>query len=120
MRTNLERRDSARFYYEAPVVIEDCGTGRFYDARMYNYSLQGMYIECDCDLDPGNRLNLWLSASPEKDMPEIEGAEIRWCEEITGAVVLYSYGCGIQYKPCAGHDALTRNFRIIQGGIKPG
>lgn len=39
MRTNLEKRDCARFYHEAPVVVEECEAGLYYDARMYNYSL---------------------------------------------------------------------------------
>ena len=117
MRTNLEKRDCARFYHEAPVVIEECNTGRYYDARMYNYSLQGIYIESDLDLARGDRVNLWISGSPENTLPEIDRAEVRWCEEITGAVVLYNYGSGIKYRRPADNDAFSRNFRIINGGI---
>ena len=54
MRTNLEKRDCARFNHEAPVVIEKCGTGIFHEAMMYNYCLQGMYFESDLALVPGN------------------------------------------------------------------
>ncbi len=117
MCTNVERRDCARFYHEAPVAIENCDTGRFYDARMFNYSLQGMYFESDLNLLPGDRVNLWIQGSPEDSMPEIQGAQVRWCEEITGAVVLYNYGCGIKYSRLADQEALSRNFQIIHGGI---
>jgi hypothetical protein len=116
MRTNLEKRDCARFYYEAPVVIEQCNTARYYEARMYNYSLHGIYIESDLGLAPGDQVNLWISGSPENTLPGIEHAEVRWCEEICGAVVLYNYGCGIKYRRPADQDAFSRNFRIIQGG----
>jgi len=117
MRTNLEKRDCARFYHEAPVVIEKCGTGLFYEAMMYNYSLQGMYFESDLALIPGTRVNLWLADLPEDSLPEITSAEVRWNEEIIGAVVLYNYGTGIKYSRPIKHKDLPRQFRIIQGGL---
>ncbi len=116
MRTNLEKRDCARFYHEAPVVIEECGTGLYYEARMYNYSLQGMYFESDLALVPGARVNLWLSDLPENSLPEINSAEVRWSEEIIGAVVLYNFGSGIKYHRSIKHRDFPRQFRIILGG----
>ena len=117
MRTNLEKRDCARFYHEAPVVIEECGTGLYYEARMYNYSLQGMYFESDLALVSGARVNLWLSDLPENSLPEINSAEVRWSEEIIGAVVLYNYGTGIKYSRSVKHSNLPGQFRVIQGGM---
>ena len=117
MRTNLEKRDCARFCHEAPVVIEKCGTGLFYEAMMYNYSLQGMYFESDLVLIPGTRVNLWLSDFPEDSLPEINSAEVRWNEEIIGAVVLFNYGTGIRYSRPIKHKDFPRHFRIIQGGL---
>jgi hypothetical protein len=117
MRTNLEKRDCARFYYEAPVVMEKCGTGIFHAAMMYNYSLQGMYFESDLALAPGTRVNLWLSHLPEDALPEIASAEVRWNEEIIGAVVLYNYGTGIKYSRPIKHKDLPGQFRIIRGGL---
>jgi len=117
MRTNLEKRDCARFHHEAPVVIEKCGTGLYYEARMYNYSLQGMYFESDLVLIPGTRVNLWLSDFPEDSLPEINSAEVRWNEEIIGAVVLFNYGTGIRYNRPIQHKDFPRHFRIIQGGL---
>ena len=117
MRTSLEKRDCARFYYETPVVIEECGTGLYYEARMYNYSLQGMYFESDLALVPGTRVNLWLSGLPENSLPEINSAEVRWSEEILGAVVLYNYGTGISYRRPVMHKGFPKQFRVIQGGV---
>ena len=117
MRTNLEKRDCARFYHEAPVVIEQCGTGLYYEARMFNYSLQGMYFESDLVLIPGTRVNLWLSDFPEDSLPEIGSAEVRWNEEIIGAVVLFNYGTGIRYSRPLKHKDFPRHLRIIQGGL---
>ena len=84
---------------------------------MYNYSLQGMYFESDLALIPGTRVNLWLSDFPEDSLPEITAAEVRWNEEIIGAVVLYNYGTGIKYNHPIKHKDLSRQFRIIQGGL---
>jgi len=117
MRTNLEKRDCARFHHEAPVVIEKCGTGLYYEARTYNYSLHGMYIESDLALLPGTRVNLWLSDLPEDSLPEINSAEVRWNEEIMGAVVLFNYGTGIRYSRPIKHKDFPRHFQIIQGGL---
>jgi hypothetical protein len=117
MCTNLEKRDCARFHHEAPVVIERCGTGLFYEALMYNYSLQGMYFESDLAFVPGSRVNLWLSHLPEDSLPEITSAEVRWNEEIFGAVVLYNYGTGIQYSRPIKQKDLPRQFRLIRGGL---
>ena len=117
MRSNLEKRDCARFSLEAPVVIEKCGTGLYYEARMYNYSLQGMYFESDLALSPGTRVNIWLSGLPEESLPDISSAEVRWNEEIAGAVVLYSYGSGIKYSRPVQHKDFPRQLRIIEGGL---
>ena len=119
MRTDLEKRECARFSHEAPVVIEKCGSGLFFEAMMYNYSLHGMYFESDLALVPGTRLNLWLSDLPEESLPEITAAEVRWSEEISGAVVLYNYATGIKYSRPVNHKDFPQQFRIIQGGLGP-
>jgi hypothetical protein len=98
-------------------MIEKCGTGLFFDAMMYNYSLHGMYFESDLALVAGTRLNLWTSDLPEDSLPVIPAAEVRWSEELFGAVVLYNYGTGIKYSRPIKHKDLPRQFRIIQGGL---
>ena len=118
MRTKSEKRDCARFCYEIPVIIEECGAGVHFDARMYNYSLQGMYFESDLYLLSGTRVNVWLSNSPESSSPDINFAEVRWSEEINGAVVLYNYGAGIRYHQPIAYREFPRQFQVIQGGLQ--
>ncbi len=118
MRTKSEKRDCARFRHEIPVIIEECGTGVHFDARMYNYSLQGMYFESDLSLLSGARVNVWLSNLPGSSSPDINFAEVRWSEEIIGAVVLYTYGAGIQYHQPITYREFPRHFQIIQGGLQ--
>ena len=117
MCTNVEKRVCARFFHEAPVVIEECGKGVYHGARMYNYSRGGIYLETDLALKPGDRVNLWLSDLPENSLPEINFAEVRWRDEITGAVVLYSYGIGIKYYRPIKHLDFPGKFRVVQGGL---
>ena len=118
MRAKSEKRDCARFCHEVPVIIEECGTGVHFDARMYNYSLQGMYFESDLSLLSGTRVNVWLSNSARSSLPDINFAEVRWCEEIVGAVVLYNYGAGIRYHQPITHREFPSHFQVIQGGVK--
>ena len=118
MRTKSEKRDCGRFCYELPVIIEECATGTYFNARMYNYSLHGMYFESDLSLLSGTRVNVWLSNSPGSSSPDINFAEVRWSEEIIGAVVLYNYGAGIRYHQPITYREFPRHFQVIQGGLK--
>ena len=118
MRTKSEKRDIVRFRYELPVIIEECGTGVHFNARMYNYSLHGMYIESDLSLFSGTRVNIWLSDLAGSSLPEIRFAEVRWSEEIIAAVVLYNYGSGIRYHQPITFREFPRSFQVIQGGLK--
>ena len=118
MCTKSEKRNCARFSYEIPVIIEECATGISFNARMYNYSLQGMYFESDLSLLSGARVNVWLSNLDGSSSPDINFAEVRWCEEISGAVVLYNYGAGIRYHQHITYRELPRHFQVIQGGFK--
>jgi hypothetical protein len=118
MRAKSEKRDCARFCHEIPVILEECGTGVYFDARMYNYSLQGMYFESDLPLLSGTRVNVWLSNIAGSSLPDINFAEVRWCEEIIGAVVLYNYGAGIRYHQPITYREFPRHLQVIQGGLK--
>jgi hypothetical protein len=116
MHAKSEKRDCARFCHEIPVILEECGTGVYFDARMYNYSLQGMYFESDLFLLSGTRVNVWLSNLAGSSLPDINFAEVRWCKEIIGAVVLYNYGAGIRYHQPITYREFPRHFQVIQGG----
>ncbi len=118
MRTMSEKRDCARFCHEIPVVIEECGAGVHFEARMYNYSLQGMYFESDLFLLSGARVHIWFSNLSGSSLPDINFAEVRWCEEIIAAVVLYNYGTGIRYHQPITFREFPRPFQVIQGGLK--
>jgi hypothetical protein len=43
---------------------------------------------------------------------------LRWCQEISGAVVLYNYGVGVQYLSSFQQSKSDGKLRVIQGGAK--
>ena len=118
MRTNSEKRDCRRFGYELPVIVEECDTGIQSNARMYNYSLHGMYFESDLALLSGTRVNIWMSNLDKPSQPEIRSAEVRWCEEIIGAVVLHNYGMGIRCPQPLTYREFPQHLQVLQGGLK--
>lgn len=111
-----EHRSSERFNHEAPVVIENCQTGQFYDGSMYNYSRGGMYVELDKFLKPGTIIRIVVEKVENTSQEEFCQAKIIWCREITGAVVLYNYGAGIQYNSTAIPVDCRTIFKVIEGG----
>jgi hypothetical protein len=45
-------------------------------------------------------------------------AKVRWCQEISGAVVLYNYGVGVQYLSSFSQSKSDGKLRVIQGGAQ--
>lgn len=111
-----EQRASKRINYEAPVTIENCQTGEFYDGSMYNYSQGGMYVELDSFLMPGSDIRIVVEKVKNSPHNECRQARIIWCREIAGAVVLYNYGAGVQYDPTAKPSDCRKIFKVIEGG----
>ena len=113
-----EKRATVRFTCEAPAIIENCQSGQYHDGSMYNYSHGGMYIELDNFLPPGSDIHIVL----EKDVLPLQKkscrAQIVWCREITGAVVMYNFGAGARWAPTpSDKPAGCRNlFKVIEGG----
>ena len=113
-----DKRASKRLTYEAPVTIENCDTGEYVYGRMYNYSLGGMYFETDYPLDAGAEIRVAIRKSTNGPGFDHFRAKVRWCQEISGAVVLYNYGVGVQYLSSFSQSRSDGKLRIIQGGAQ--
>jgi hypothetical protein len=111
-------RASKRLTYEAPVTIENCDTGEYVYGRMYNYSLGGMYFETDYPLDAGSEIRVAIRKSTNGPGFDHFRAKVRWCQEISGAVVLYNYGVGVQYLSSFSQSKSDGKLRVIQGGAQ--
>ncbi len=113
-----DQRASERFNCEAPVVIENCQTGEYYDGSMYNYGRGGMYVELDYPLKPGSEVRILLEYAKNKTSSEACRAKTVWCKEIPGAIVLYDYGIGVRYDLDVNFSKYINNFHVIDGGRK--
>lgn len=113
-----DRRTTERFNCEAPVVIEDCRTGKRYDGSMYNYSRGGMYVELDYLLKPRSEVRILIENAKMLTRSESCLAKTVWCKEIPGAVVLYDYGIGLCYDLDANGSNQLNKFHVIDGGVR--
>ena len=113
-----DQRASKRLTYEAPVTVENCDTGEYFYGRMYNYSLGGMYFETDYPLPSGAEIRVAIRKSKNGPGFDHFRAKVKWCAEITGAVVLYNYGVGVQYLSSFAQSKCGGKLKVIQGGAK--
>ena len=111
-----DQRANERFNHETPLVIENCDSGTFSYGRMYNYSKGGIYFESDTPFQTGTRVRFDI----EKSKIDLDAAqyvaEVKWCAEISAAVVLYDYGIGVEFDPKMNPAAGSGKLKVITGG----
>jgi len=91
------QRVSRRFEVEVPVMIEDFRTGFYYDAIIYNYSADGVYLESDYAPRPGRKLRLNVNGTPEIFSVHTYLAEVRWRRSLFEPKAEHLYGSGLKY-----------------------
>ncbi len=111
-----DKRASKRLTYEAPITVENCDTGEYFYGRMYNYSLGGMYFETDYPLPAGAEIRVAIRKSKNGPGFDHFRAKVRWCEEISAAVVLYNYSVGVRYLSSFTNSKCDGKLKVIQGG----
>jgi hypothetical protein len=115
MRMN-DQRANERFNHETPLIIENCDSGIYAYGRIYNYSKGGIYFESDTPFQTGTRVSFEIEKSKiGLDAGRFSG-EVRWCAEISAAVVLYDYGIGVELDPKMKQTACSGELRVIRGG----
>lgn len=98
MDKNLDKRDTERIKYKSPVTIENLKAGILYQARMLNYSKNGLYFESDTMLRLGEEVFIGVEYSPyadSRDMYECFRAKIMWRRELPDS--LFKFGYGVTY-----------------------
>lgn len=114
-----DRRASKRFNHDAPLAIKHCDSGTCSYGRMYNYSHAGIYFESDTPYQVGSRVRIEIEKSKIDLGAGLYFAEIKWCAEISAAVVLYDYGIGAEFDPKIKPMKDNEKFKVIRGGVKP-
>jgi len=109
---NDDQRASQRLAYEAAVKIENRDSGSYTYGRMYNYSAGGIYFESDVAFQPGTQVRIDIEKPSSRLITDHFIAKVKWCQEISAAVVLYDYGIGVEFDR-AKHDG---KFKVIKGG----
>ncbi len=111
-----DRRASKRFVYEAAIIIEKCDSRTYTHGRMYNYSSGGMYFESDVAFEPGTQVQIDVENPGDGLHSGNLLGEVKWCEEIAAAVVLYDYGMGVEFDRLMDPSAYNEKLKVIQGG----
>jgi hypothetical protein len=113
-----DQRASKRFSYEVPLVIENCDSGTYSYGRMYNYSQGGFYFESDTPYQTGTRIGIDIEKSKIGLDAGHYFAEVKWCAEISAAVVLYDYGIGAEFDPKINAARGNGKLKVIKGSVK--
>ena len=98
MDENPENRNNARIEYKSPVTIENLKAGVIYQARMLDYSKNGLYFETDSLLRLGEEVFIGIEYSPyaeSGDTYECMRAKIMWRRELPTSY--FKYGYGVKY-----------------------
>lgn len=113
-----DRRASKRFNHETPIGIENCDLGTYSYGRMYNYSQGGIYFESDTPYQTGTRVRIDIEESKAGLDVDHYFAEVKWCTEISAAVVLYDYGIGAEFDLKMNAVSGNGKLKVIGGIVK--
>ena len=111
-----DQRTSQRFVYEAALKIENCDSGTYTYGRMYNYSAGGIYFESDVAFQPGTQVRIDIENPSNGLDTDHLTAKVKWCQEISAAVVLYDFGIGVEFDRLMNRSKRNGKFKVIQGG----
>ena len=111
-----DQRASQRFAHEAAVIIENYDSATYTYGRMYNYSAGGLYFESDVAFPPGTKVRIVLQKPGSFPGTDHLIADVKWCKEISAAVVLYDYGIGVKFDRLMNFSAGNGKFKVIEGG----
>jgi len=91
-----EKRRSARFSHEEPVILET-QEGDLIGAVVMNYGKNGLYFESNLKIHRGAVLRICNEST--LSCPESGGccAEVRWSRRLAATPAEYAYGTGVRY-----------------------
>ena len=93
-----EKRSDVRAAFNSPVLVEDVDAGYIYRARMVNCSRNGIFIETDVGLDPGEEIYIGIENSPyqlSSDDTKSYRAKVIWRKGLDNGIFNFGYGVTI-------------------------
>lgn len=90
-----ERRNEARFYFRAHIIVEESGVYFIHKARLVNFNSRGLYFETDLLLTP--EAKIWIGIYDLSNRLFAEDyvrlpIEIVWRNHLTEVSFNYGYG----------------------------
>ena len=82
---NIENRKNTRFNHTSSLQVKDSQSGKIHNAKMFNYSREGVYFESDSVLNPGMQVFIGIQNSPYASLPDVleyHRAEIMWRKKL--------------------------------------
>ena len=97
MTEEIENRKKPRFTHISALQVKDLRSGQMYEARMFNFSDDGIYFESDVVFQKGNRIYISIQNSPYSrsfGVLKYYKGEVRWRKDLKRS--FFNYGYGIQ------------------------
>jgi Tfp pilus assembly protein PilZ len=96
---NFENRNSTRINHTSSLEVKDLQSGNIHNAKMFNYSREGVYFESDSVLNPGMQVYIGIQNSPYASLPDVleyYRAEIMWRKKLKRSSYRFGYGIKLE------------------------
>ena len=97
MESIADHRYESRRKFKAKILLETFSTGTYYEGKMFNYSIGGMYFESDYAPLPGTEIYIGIENSPYDASADIYRAQVRWRKELPAEHSRFNFGVGVKY-----------------------
>ncbi len=92
-----DHRNNTRIKCKADIQFENYFSEKYHNARMYNYSMGGMYFEADYAPLPGTDIYIGIKNSPYDAAADVYRAQIRWRKQLKPPLSNHQFGVGVKY-----------------------
>jgi hypothetical protein len=90
-------RNNERIKHKTDILVENYFSGAHHKAKMYNYSIGGLYFEADYAPLPGTEIYIGIKNSPYDSGADLYHARIRWRKQLKSVVSDRHFGVGVQF-----------------------
>jgi hypothetical protein len=97
MDTVPDLRDNERIKHKTDILFENYFSGTHHKARMYNYSIGGLYFESDYAPLPGTEIYIGIKNSPYDAGADLYHARVKWRKQLTPVASDRHFGVGVQF-----------------------
>ena len=96
MNYSSQHGDGNPLLHQTTILIEDCDTGQYQYATVYNSSAGSLYCGTDIAFKPGTSVKIKVAnQSVISDVKHYQ-CEVTWCRELNGGSSAHDYGLGVR------------------------